>query len=373
MAEESIIRRLAAILVADVVGYSRMMEENEQATFEAFRLLRKAVLEPTVHRHSGRIVKFMGDGALVEFASAINAVECAIELQQSIVAANSARSSGPGVILRIGINLGEVIGEGSDIFGEGVNVAARLEGLSEPGGICMSEKVHNEVHKNLTIPMRDLGLVYLKNMTAPIRAFGLANAKPLSNVTQSLKREFTTIAVLPFSNMSGDPEHDYFIDGITEDIGTELGRFTNLSVVARNTTASLKGKSFDIADMVRQLGTDFVLAGSVRLAGDRIRATAQLVEAQSGTQVLPRDLTEKPRMSSMFKTRSWKLSLDECSSACRRPREPSDKRTRRRACRLTRFGLKPGRLGVTETNRRLENICLRPWKSIQTTDRRWPL
>jgi TolB-like protein len=285
MAEDTIRRRLAAILVADVVGYSRMMEANESATFEAFRQRRKAILEPVMHSHSGRIVKFMGDGVLAEFASALSAVNCAIELQRKMSEANSADVDAPDIILRIGINLGDVIGDESDIFGDGVNIAARLEGLSEPGGFCISEKVHAEVQGKLSIAMRDLGLAQLKNIAAPTRVFGMDTATPFSSIEPPPKREFTTIAVLPFMNMSGSVDHDYFTDGITEDIVTELGRFRNLSVIARNTMSTFKGKSVNIAEVARQLGADFVLEGSVRLAGSRMRVTSQLIDAQTGAHV----------------------------------------------------------------------------------------
>ncbi|MGO4570058.1 adenylate/guanylate cyclase domain-containing protein [Rhizobium sp. 2YAF20] len=285
MIEETINRRLAAILVADVVGYSRMMAANETSTFEAFRQRRKTILEPVIESHSGRIVKFMGDGVLVEFASALSAAECAIELQRKMSEANSVEVDAPDIVLRIGINLGDVIGDESDIFGEGVNIAARLEGLSEPGGFCISEKVHAEVQGKLSIAIRDLGLAQLKNIAAPIRVFGMDTATPFSSIAPAPKREFTTIAVLPFANMSGNPDEEYFTDGITEDIITELGRFRNLSVVARNTMATFKGKSFIVTDIAEQLGADFVLEGSVRLAGTRMRATAQLIDAQSGAHV----------------------------------------------------------------------------------------
>ncbi|OCJ02585.1 hypothetical protein A6U87_19600 [Rhizobium sp. AC44/96] len=284
MAETSIHRRLAAILVADVVGYSRMMEADEVGTFERLKERRAQVLDPVIRDHSGRIVKLLGDGVLVEFASAINAVEAALTLQQRMTEANKGLPEQGRVVLRIGINLGDVIGEGSDIYGEGVNVAARLEALAEPGGICLSEKVHNEVRGKIPVTMKDLGLVQLKNIAAPVRIFGMETARTISCAIPPPGKEFTTVAILPLTNISGSAEQDYFADGITEDIITELSRFKNLSVVARNTTFAYKGQSVNVAELGRQLGADFILEGSIRLLGQRIRATAQLIDAQTGAQ-----------------------------------------------------------------------------------------
>ncbi|MBP2445588.1 adenylate/guanylate cyclase domain-containing protein [Rhizobium leguminosarum] len=285
MVKNSIHRRLVAILIADVVGYSRMMEADEALTFETLRERRTHVLDPVVRTYEGRIVKFMGDGVLVEFGSAINAVEAALKLQRKMTEANVGIPEPRQIVLRIGINIGDVIGEGSDIYGEGVNVAARLETLAEPGGICISEKVHNEVRGKISIMMKDLGLVQLKNIAAPVRTFGMETARALPSTLLSRSREFTTVAVLPLTNISGNAEQDYFADGITEDIITELSRFKNLSVVARNTTFSYRGQSVNVAEIGRQLGADFVLEGSVRLSGQRMRATVQLIDAQTGAHV----------------------------------------------------------------------------------------
>ncbi|TAV74746.1 adenylate/guanylate cyclase domain-containing protein [Rhizobium leguminosarum] len=285
MAEKPIHRRLAAILVADVVGYSRMMEADEVGTFEALKERRRHVLEPVVRDHGGRIVKLMGDGVLLEFPSAINAVEAALQLQLKMTEANVGIPAPHQVILRIGINIGDVIGEGSDIYGEGVNIAARLETLAEPGGICMSEKVHNEVHGKISIKMKDLGLVQLKNIAAPVRTFGMMTARALPSTALSPSKEYTTVAVLPLTNMSGNADQEYFADGVTEDIITELSRFKNLSVVARNTTFSYKGQSVNVAEVGRQLGADFVLEGSIRLADQHLRASVQLIDVQTGAHV----------------------------------------------------------------------------------------
>jgi len=283
--EKTIHRRLVAVLVADVVGYSRMMEADEAGTFEMLKERRRHVLDPVVRANRGRVVKLMGDGVLVEFGSAIDAVEAALELQQKMAEANANIPESRQIVLRIGINIGDVIGEGSDIYGEGVNIAARLETLAEPGGICISEKVHNEVRGKISITMKDLGLVQLKNIAAPVRTFGMETARGLPSAMLFRGKEFTTVAVLPLANMSGNAEQDYFADGITEDIITELSRFKNLSVVARNTTFNYKGQSVNVAEVGRQLGADFVLQGSVRLAGQRMRATVQLIDVQTGTHV----------------------------------------------------------------------------------------
>ncbi|UWU29173.1 adenylate/guanylate cyclase domain-containing protein [Rhizobium sp. WSM1274] len=285
MAEKPIHRRLAAILVADVVGYSRMMEADEVGTFEALKERRRHVLEPVVSAHGGRIVKLMGDGVLLEFPSAINAVEAALQLQLKMTEANVGIPAPRQIILRIGINIGDVIGEGSDIYGEGVNIAARLETLAEPGGICMSEKVHNEVQGKISIRMKDLGLVQLKNIAAPVRTFGMMTARALPSTAVFPSKEYTTVAVLPLTNMSGNADQEYFADGVTEDIITELSRFKNLSVVARNTTFSYKGQSVNVAEVGRQLGADFVLEGSIRLADQHLRASVQLIDAQTGAHV----------------------------------------------------------------------------------------
>lgn len=283
------VRRLAAILVADIVGYSRLMEADEAGTLDAVKQRRRSVLEPVVRLHGGRIVKFMGDGVLIEFASAVNAVEGALELQRKMAEANVGLPDGRRIILRIGINLGDVIGDGSDIYGDGVNIAARLEPLAEPGGICVSDKVRNELRGKIDIAAKDLGPVQLKNIATPVRVFRVdrdqrpGQSLPSSPLDES--KEFTSIAVLPFVNMSGNPDQDYFADGITEDIITELSRFKNLAVVARNTASTYKGSSVDVAEVGRRLGADFVVEGSIRLAGQRMRATVQLIDAQTGSHV----------------------------------------------------------------------------------------
>ena len=279
-------RRLAAILFADVVGYSRMMAADEAGTLAAMEERFRDILEPTLQGFGGRIVKVMGDGVLVEFASAVNAVRGAVALQKKIAEANDDVPEERRIVLRIGINLGDVIGEGSDIYGEGVNIAARLEALAEPGGIVISDKVEAEVRGKLETTFSDMGEQELKNIGRPIRAFRNETAESVTTPRPSaIGRDRFSIAVLPFANMSGDPEQDYFSDGITEDIITELARFRHLNVVARNTSFRHRGANLDLMRVGRELGVDYLVEGSVRKLGSRIRITAQLIDAKNGHHV----------------------------------------------------------------------------------------
>jgi TolB-like protein/class 3 adenylate cyclase len=280
------IRRLAAILALDVVGYSRLMEADEAGTLALLKTRRVAVLEPLVARHRGRVVKLVGDGALIEFASAVDAVQCAVELQRDMAAANRDAAADRRIVLRIGVNLGDVIVEGRDIYGNGVNLAARLEALADPGGICLSAKVRDEVAGKLDIAFEDIGEHAMKNIAEPVRVYRVrgedAGSAPAVSPPSANR---PSIAVLPFANMSGEAEHEYFADGMTEDIITELSRFRNLLVIARNSSFVYKNKPVNVGTVARELGVDYVLEGSVRRAGNRIRITAQLVDAASGKHV----------------------------------------------------------------------------------------
>lgn len=277
-------RRLAAIMVADVVGYSRMMEQDEVGTLAALKERRKRILEPVLRAHGGRIVKVMGDGVLLEFASAVNAVQGAIELQMKMAEANDGVAEDRRIVLRIGINLGDVIGEGSDIYGEGVNIAARVEPLAEPGGICVSGKVHEEVRGKVNAAMIDLGERPLKNIEQPVRVYRCdIEALPLKPSSSLTKKP--SIAVLPFQNMSDDPSQQYISDGITEDLTTELARFSGLSVASRQAAFHYGGKGKSLDEVARALGAAFLVEGSVRKSGGRIRITAQLIDARSGKHV----------------------------------------------------------------------------------------
>ncbi len=288
MVEGPVERRLAAIMVADVVGYARLLEQDEAATLSALRDRRKSVLEPVISAHGGRIVKMMGDGTLVEFASAVNAVASALDLQRKMADANREVPEPQHIVLRIGINLGDVVGEGADIYGEGVNVAARLEALAEPGSICISAKVHEELHGKIDAASEDMGELQLKNIARPVRAYRIDPAqlrRSAAPAGPARKDTRPSIAVLPFANMSGDPEQEYFSDGITEDIITEISRFRDLMVIARNSSFAFKGAPVSIVKVGRELGVAYILEGSVRRSGNRVRITAQLVDAQTGSHI----------------------------------------------------------------------------------------
>jgi TolB-like protein len=275
-------RRLAAILVADVVGYSRLMEADEAGTLAALKERRKTILEPVVKEHGGRVVKLMGDGVLVEFASAVEAVKAAITLQQRFEAANTGVPDARHVRLRIGINLGDVIGEGSDIYGDGVNIASRLEAIAEPGGICISAKVHDEARGKLDAFFEEMGAQALRNIATPVRVFRIHPAKRVNAIPLPAGQTQPSIAVLPFLNMSGDPEQEYFADGLTEDIITDLSNVSGLFVIARNSVFTYKGKSQDVHEIGRRLRVKFVLLGSVRRSDTRLRINVQLVDAVGG-------------------------------------------------------------------------------------------
>jgi TolB-like protein len=284
-------RRLAAILAADVVGYSRLMQEDEAGTLAALKQRRKEIFEPTLARHRGRVVKLMGDGVLVEFGSAVAAVQCAVELQQAMSAAVSSNDGNDQkrktILLRIGVNLGDVIVEGSDLYGDGVNIAARLEALAEPGSICISAKVRDEVQGKIDVKLEDMGEVALKNMERPVHVFkiSLTSKAPQTVPSHTKGPDRPSIAVLPFSNLSGDPEQQFFSDGITEDIITELSRFHTLFVIARNSSFQYRDKPTDMRRVGQELGAQYIVEGSVRKTGDRVRLTAQLIEAASGNHI----------------------------------------------------------------------------------------
>ncbi|QQS11525.1 MAG: hypothetical protein IPK81_18405 [Rhodospirillales bacterium] len=289
---------MAAIVAADVVGYSRLMGRDEAGTLARLRGHRQARLEPVVARHGGRIVKLTGDGALVEFGSAVDAVSAAVAFQQAMAAANAGQSEDTAIVFRIGVHLGDLIVDGDDLYGDGVNVAARLEAEAPPGGIVVSGDVHNAVAGRLKAVFDDLGDLALKNIDRPVRAFrvdwsaadwpartGASATAPPSDGAPPPLPDKPSIAVLPFTNMSGDPEQEYFTDGMVEDIITELSRFRSLFVIARNSSFSYKGSSPDIRRVGRELGVRYVLEGSIRRAGDRIRVTGQLIDAPTGNHI----------------------------------------------------------------------------------------
>jgi len=287
MAEKRAQRRLAAILAADVVGYSRLMEQDEAGTLAALKARRNDILVPVVAQHNGRVVKVMGDGVLVEFGSAVDAVQCAVELQKAFAGANEGVAEAQRIILRIGINIGDVIVEGQDIYGDGVNVAARLEAMAEPGGILVSATVYDHVSGKLELAFENFGEHTFKNIAKPVRVYraGTGGNNNPTALPLGTTQEKPSIAVLPFVNMSGDPEQEYFSDGITEDIITELSRFRQLLVIARNSSFVFKGKPVDVGEIGRKLGVQYLVEGSIRKSGDRIRITAQLINTIDGTHV----------------------------------------------------------------------------------------
>jgi len=266
------------------------MGEDEAGTLDALKGIRRELVAPEIAKHKGRIVKLMGDGLLAEFGSVVGAVECAVAIQTAMPQRNAARPPERRIELRIGINLGEVIVEGRDIYGDGVNVAARLEALAEPGGICIADRVHEQVEGRLDCRFTDAGEQTVKNIARPIRVWrwseALSASGPTSSSTASLPLSAkSSIAVLPFNNMSGDSEQEYFSDGITEDIITALSRFRSLLVIARNSSFTFKGQSIDMKEVGLKLGAAYVVEGSVRKAGNRVRVTAQLIDAESGGHV----------------------------------------------------------------------------------------
>ena len=282
-------RRLAAILAADVAGYSRLMGADEEGTHERLRAHLAQLVDPKIREHRGRTVKNTGDGLLAEFPSVVDAVRCAAEIQRGMIDREPEVPEQWRIMFRIGINLGDVISEEHDIFGDGVNVAARLEALAEPGGICLSRVVRDQVRDKLDYTFEDLGEQQVKNIARPVRVYRVrdtsAGKSPIAPAPALPLPEKPSIAVLPFANMSGDPEQDYFADGMVEEIITALSRIRWLFVIARNSTFTYKGQAVDVKQVGRELGVRYILEGSVRKGGNRVRITAQLIDATNGTHL----------------------------------------------------------------------------------------
>jgi len=280
-------RRLAAILAADVAGYSRLIGADEGGTLQALKAIRAELIDPTIAAHNGRLVKTTGDGLLVEFSSVVGALRCATEVQAGMAERNAAVAADDRIEFRIGINAGDVVVEDGDIFSDGVNVAARLETLAEPGGICVSARVQEDAAGKLDLAFEDLGEQQLKNIARPVRVYYVLPAGNSSAVTRPAlaSPDKQSIAVLPFANMSGDPDQEYFADGMVEEIITALSRIRWLFVIARNSSFTYKGQSVDVKRVGRELGVRYVLEGSVRKAGGRVRITAQLIDSQSGAHL----------------------------------------------------------------------------------------
>ncbi len=291
--EKRVERRLAAVLAADVAGYSRLMGADEEGTLARLKTFRKALIDPKITEHRGRIVKTTGDGMLVEFASAVDAARCALEVQRDMAGQNAEVPQDGRIEFRIGIHVGDIIIDDNDIFGDGVNIAARLEGIAEPGGVCISDDAHRQVRGKVDFSYNDMGLQALKNIAEPMHVWRMRLGSDTASVFPSASSaahalvlpDKPSIAVLPFQNMSGDAEQEYFADGMAEDIITALSRFKSLFVIARNSSFTYKGKAVDIKQVGRELGVRYVLEGSVRKAAGKVRITGQLIDATSGAHL----------------------------------------------------------------------------------------
>jgi TolB-like protein/class 3 adenylate cyclase len=318
MPEDRVDRRLAAIFAGDIAGYSRLMGVDEEGTLRQLKGHRKELVDPKITEHRGRVVKMTGDGMLVEFVSVVDAVRCAVDIQRGMAERNSEVPADKRVEFRIGINVGDIISDSNDIYGDGVNVAARLEALADPGGIMVSRTVHDQVRDKLSFGFEDMGEQSVKNIARPIgvHRVSLAETTPLvpaqsaaaASKSEPASSKRPSIAVLPFANMSGDPEQEYFADGISEDIITGLSKLRWFFVIARNSSFAYKGKAIDVKRVARELGVRYVLEGSVRKGGNRVRITAQLIDAATGNHMCSPCRTRLPRRSSPLSSRGcWRL------------------------------------------------------------------
>jgi adenylate cyclase len=286
MGEDRVERRLTTILAADVAGYSRLMGDDEEGTLAQLKVHRRELVDPAIKQHNGRIIKTTGDGMLVEFASVVNAVRCAVQVQRAMIARNANVPQQKQIEFRIGINVGDIIIDGNDIFGDGVNVAARLEGISEPGGICVSSHVEENAQGKVDVTFQNAGEQKLKNIARPVGVYRvLLDKRPTKMAAPPALPNKPSIAVLPFQNMSGDPEQEYFADGMVEEIITALSRMRWLFVIARNSSFTYKGHSVDVKQVGRELGVRYVLEGSVRKAANRVRITGQLIDTGTGAHL----------------------------------------------------------------------------------------
>ena len=336
-------RKLAAILVADVVGFSRLAGADEERLLARLRGLRSDLIDPTIAVHKGRVVKRTSDGAIVEFRSAVDAVRCAIEVQDAMVERNAGVPEDRRIVFRMGIHVGDVVEESDgDLMGDGVNIAARLEGVALPGAICLSEDAYRQVKARLALPVTDMGETKLKNISEPIRAYSLQvgareTQKPAAPAAKPAAQERPSIAALPFQNMSGDAEQEYFVDGLVEDILTGLARVKSLTVIARNSSFTYKGKAVDIRQVGRELGARYVLEGSVRKGGNRLRITAQLIEAETGAHVWADRSRARSTICSTCRTRSPSASSASSSRACSSQRSSARGASRQTISRPTTF------------------------------------
>ena len=332
MSGERVERRLAAILAADVAGYSRLMERDEAGTLARLKGHRRELIDPKIAEHKGRIVKTTGDGILIEFPSVVEAVACAVAVKREMMELNAVIPEDLRIEFRVGIHQGDIIVDGQDIFGDGVNVAARLEALAEPGGICVSARVQEDAAGKIDLAFADLGEQQLRNIARAVRVFRVRvseAAPPTLERTVLPLPDKPSIAVLPFQNMSGDPEQEYFVDGMVEEIITALSRIRWLFVIARNSSFTYKGQAVDVKQVGRELGVRYVLEGSVRKAGNRVRITGQLIDAATGAHLWADrfdgsledvfELQDKVAVLS-FRTRLRSASPVSSSRPCRRPR-----------------------------------------------------
>ena len=296
-------RRLAAILAADVAGYSRLMGVDEEGTLAELKAIRRELVDPKIAEHHGRIVKTTGDGLLAEFASVVDAVRCAAEWQRAMIDRETGIPDDRRIRFRIGINLGDVIVEGDDIFGDGVNVAARLEALAKPGGICVSRMVRDQVRDRLPYALEDIGEQSVKNIARPVRVYALRpetvaslpapSVAPGPSMSRSAVAPRLSIVVLPFDNLSNDPDQQYFADGITEDLTTDLSRIPDMFVISRNTAFTYRDKPVDTKRIGRELGVRYLLEGSVRRSGNRVRVNAQLINAEADAHLVGRAVRQR--------------------------------------------------------------------------------
>jgi TolB-like protein/class 3 adenylate cyclase len=291
LSSEPVERRLTALLAADVAGYSRLVGADEEGTLAQLKAFRKKLVDPTIAKHRGRIVKTTGDGMLVEFASAVDAARCAVEVQRGMADENTEIPQAKRIEFRIGIHLGDIILDDNDIFGDGVNIAARLESIAVPGGISISRAVHDQIRDRVNVCFDNKGEIALKNIARPVQVFAISGAKEWKTTVSPESKpalafpDKPSIAVLPFTNMSGDPEQDYFADGMVEDVITALSHFKALFVIARNSSFIYKGRAIDVKQIGRELGVRYVLEGSVRKAANRVRITGQLVDTTTGAHL----------------------------------------------------------------------------------------
>ena len=317
MAEARVERRLAAILASDVAGYSRLMGADEEGTLTRLNAHRREFLEPKIAEYHGRIVKRTGDGILIEFASAVDAARCAVELQRGMSERNEPVPPDRRIVLRIGIHVGDIILEEGDIFGDGVNIAARLEGIADPGGICISDDAFRQVRDKIDIAFEDGGDQQLKNIARPVKVYRIQLGESVTRVERaSARSNRPSIAILPFQNMSGDPEQEYFADGMVDEIITGLSRIKWLSVITRNSTFIYKHKSVAMKEVADKFGVRYVLEGGVRKSGNRIRITTQLIDVETDAHLGPNNMTDCWRMSLPYRTRSlcaWSAPLSRAS------------------------------------------------------------